>query len=213
MSSLSKFENDAAALVLAAAEGVLEEATAFAASRGIPLKDYAQVEKDRLESIVDGDVIEDDGDVSWLASRLVEKFRINALGVEAELKAKWNVALFHSDPGSGVYRFTRMLHLSKQGEVTCLVGAVIGDASDPFFVDPEAPLVFEVFAGDLQCSLADRVRVLSQLVCFYGDAIRFGGFGECPLGDAIGLLRDAVGALRESYAEEAGGYADDSESD
>lgn len=202
-------ENDSTSLVLATAQAVLNSAAAFATAGGFPGHDCNNVEKDGVASVVDMAISDESSDMAVLCSRLGDQLRVNALDIEEQLRTVGHSFSFSVVGVSGGYGFTRALHLGKQGQVNCIVGAFAGDADDPIMFDPESPLVLEILAGNAQRSLADRVRILSQLVCLYSDAIRFGGFRNCPLGDAIRLLRLAISEMRETEPDSSGDHADD----
>ena len=206
-------EHDVTALVLATAQGILEYATAFPPAGSTPVQLDNKIELNRGFARSDRPIGVSEDDVRFLRTHLGDQLRELALNVEEDLASKGHAICFSIVPSAGVYGFARTLHVSKQGKVACLMGAFMGDISSPVTFDPESPLVLEVLAGDLQRSVADRVRILSQLVCIYSDAIRFGGFRKCPLGEAVRLLRLAVSELREHYTREASDGASNAEGD
>lgn len=201
---VKQFEDDTTALVLATAHGALQLASELTACRAEPFQDSDNLERDWMEPIVDGINIEDGHNLPRLAACLGRQLRVNALELEAQLATKRNAIFFPMEAGPGKYGPARLMCLNEQGDVVCLVGTLVGDPNHPVVIDPESPLVLKALAGHFECSLTDRVRVYSQLVCLYCDAIRFGGFRDCPLGDAVRLLRFAVGALRKEQPEESG---------
>ncbi len=206
-------ERDVTALVLATAQAVLDHVSAFPPAGSGPLQYSHDVELDWDSSVMDGVGAQEVDGIGSLRTSLGEKLRVNALRVERELLSKGHARCVPADPYAGGYRFSRGFCRGVDGEVECIVGAAIEDEDFPIVFDPESPLILEVFASDLQRSPADRVRILCQLVCIYSDAIRFGGFRKCPLGDAVRLLRLAVRELREHYTREASDGASNAEGD
>ncbi|ARU45305.2 hypothetical protein [Corynebacterium silvaticum] len=195
-----KSKLDDTVLVLATAQCVLNDATHLAASRRLPIRHNSDITLDSLtpcrEEILGARGLKK----RRMCSRIGDQLRENALRVERDLLTRGNTMRIPSSTVTGTYQFTRTLHVYEHGEVVSIVGTLMGDATDPIIFNPEAPFVFEIFTVDPQRSLTDQVRILSQLVCLYSDAICFGGFTDRPLGDAIGLLRSAISQLRNEYA-------------
>ena len=200
-------------LVLATAQAALNSAAALATTGCFPRHDSNDVKSDGVAAVVYDAVSEHCDDVALLGSRLGNQLRVNALNLEEQLRTVGHVINVPIVGISGGYGFARVLNLNEQGEVNSIVGAFAGDADNPIVFDPESPVVLEVLARDSERSFTDRVRILSQLVCLYCDAIRFGGFLKCPLSDAVGLLRLAISDMRVHETSDTDGYSEDIDSD
>lgn len=209
--SFHQGENDNTVTVLAAADAVLESIPAVPTAGSCPRESDGDHKNDGFTPVVDRFATDESAHLMALVSRLGDQLRANALNMERQISSRGYVTLFSVEAGRGAYRFSSGLYLGVHGEVQRVVGAQIGDSEPPIVVDPEDPLILEVLAGDMERTLTDRVRILSQLVCLYCDAIRFGGFHECPVGDAVRLLRCAVGELRDGESTYAYECADDGE--
>ena len=211
--SFHQGENDNATTVLAVADAVLESVPTVPAAGSCPREDDDDSKNDGFTPVVHQFVTDKSSRLTALGSRLGDQLRANALNVERQLSSRGYAALFPVEAGQGAYRFSSGLCLDQHGEVQRLVGAQVGDVDPPIVVDPEDPLVLDVLARDVERALTDRVRIFSQLVCLYCDAIRFGGFRQCPLGDAVRLLRCAVGELRDEQAADSSGGPDGADDD
>ena len=210
---LKDANDESAVIVLGIAQSLLDSVPTEFSSQCLPLENNNNIEGNWAPSTI-GDLGSSDGtDPSRAISRLVGQLRINALKLESDLSPEAKSIGVAAEWGQSRYRFTTFFRLGEQGEVERVVGAVVGDDDGLVALNPEVPGIIERLFAEGDCSVTDRVRVLSQLVCLYCDAIRFGGFFECPLGDAVSALRLAVGELRKEYAADAGDDSGDSGSD
>lgn len=148
-----------------------------------------------------------------LRQRLGDELREQALNVERDVIAARRAGRYLLADFSGRYRFAFMLGMDKNHEVVGIRGAVVGDGYDSGVFNVEAPSIVEILAADVQRPLTDRVRIFTQLVGIYSDAVRFYGFRQCPLGDAVSVLSEAVAALRLEQAEQGGAAGDAGDDD
>lgn len=202
--SLVGSEFDTTSLVLATADAVLNDVAQLTAARGLVCDSSNNIESDGAKAIGDSGVTNHGCDLTWLGTRLSSELRKNALDLEKQLRARGDFVLMPVMSVQGVDRFARALRLDENGDVVSMVGAVVGDPHRPILIDVESPLVVEALARHVDSSLTDRVRVFSQLVGLYCDSIRFFGYQDCPLGDAVRLLRGAVRELRDDQAAHTG---------
>ncbi len=200
--NLSEF-NDAS-LILAAADAVLEDVAELPASRGFEFQVSNDSEFHGISTAVDSGIFEHSNDLASLGTRLAREFRKDALNIEEQLSTRGNFVLVPVIGAERGYSIARALRLNEQGQIESIVGAVVGDPHCSVLIDVESPLVFEVLARHEYGSVSDRVRVFSQLVRLYGDAIRFFGFRKCPLCDAVSVLRAAMRELRVEQSDNAG---------
>ncbi len=194
-----KSKLDDTVLVLATAQRILDAATKFASTRGLPVQHNNGIELEDITSLRSKIFGATSPKQLLLFSRICDELRKNALKIENELLTHGHTMNGLLE-GNTTYRFGRMMRFGGQCDVINVMGTVVGDKADPFFINTECPFILEILTGDSQRSIADRVRIRSQMVCLCSDAIRFGGCTECPLGDAIGLLRSAISQLRNEYA-------------
>ena len=87
-------------------------------------------------------------------------------------------------------------------------------------INLDLPLVDAIIRGCCERPIADRVRVFSQLVRYFRDAVGFHGSVEAfpsgfvsGFGKAIGLPTDAISVYREQQAAGPGGGSDDPKDD
>lgn len=155
-----------------------------------------------------------DGISARVTSYLVEMFLKHAADVETNL-----IKTGHFLTETVCYRtaFT----LDEDGNVKSIMGAAIPNSDGTIVViNLDLPVVDEIVRGCGERPIADRIRVFSQLVRFFRDAVGFHGSVEAfpsgfvsGFGKAIGLLTDAIRVCREQQAAGSGGGSDDSKDD
>lgn len=145
---------------------------------------------------------------------LIEMFLKHAADVETNL-----IKTGHFLTETVCYRtaFT----LDEDGNVKSIMGAAIPNSDGTIVViNLDLPFVDEIVRGCCERPIADRVRVFSQLVRFFRDAVGFHSSIEAfpsgfvsGFGKAIGLLTDAIRVYREQQATGPGGGSDDPKDD
>ena len=111
--------------------------------------------------------------------------------------------------------------LDEDGNVKSIMGAAIPNSDGTIVViNLDLPVVDEIVLGCCGRPIADRVRVFSQLVRFFRDAVGFHSSVEAfpsgfvsGFGKAIGLLADAIRVYREQQAAGPGDGSDDPKDD
>lgn len=184
--------NDIPGTVLAVAEAVLKDAAFCAASRGFELNDCDDVCLERLQPVVDG-AVEVRDDHLGLLSDAFDMLLKQALSIERDIAARgYSIKKVPS--------FGRAIWVDDDSNTQCLVGAGIFNDGRPFIINAESEVVVEILATDVKRPLADRIRILSQLVCLSSDAVRFLGCGESLLRNSVSALTDAISAYRNNQA-------------
>ena len=186
---------DVPRVVLAVAKAVLQDAAVCAAARGFELDDRDDVCLDGLQPVVDGAVEVSDARLGLLSGAF-DMLLEQALSVERDIAARGYSIKETSSFGRGI-------GIDDDGNVQCFVGTGVFDNGSSFVIDVESEAVVKIFAADVERSLADRVRILSQLVCLSCDAVRFLGRGEGLLRYSVCALTDAVSAYRDEQADDA----------
>lgn len=145
---------------------------------------------------------------------LIEMFLKHAADVETNL-----IKTGHFLAGPVCYG--RAFTLDEDGNVKSIMGAAIPNSDGTIVViNLDLPVVDEIVRGCCERPIADRVRVFSQLVRCFRDAVGFHSSVEAfpsgfvsGFGKAIGLLTDAISVYREQQAAGPGGGSDDSKDD
>ncbi len=88
------------------------------------------------------------------------------------------------------------------------MSAVIDDAGRTVVVDLENPLVRDIVLADPQRPLGDRIRVASELVRLFRNAVCFLGLPKGIRGGAVGGLSEAVAPLRDLICVDRDGQGD-----
>ena len=161
------------------------------------------------EHIVDDEVIS-----ARVTGYLIEMFLKHAADVETNL-----IKTGHFLAGPVCYG--RAFTLDEDGNVKSIMGAAIPNSDGTIVViNLDLPVVDEIVRGCCERSIADRVRVFSQLVRFFREAVGFHGSVETfpsgfvsGFGKAIGLLTDAIRMCREQQAAGPGSGSDDPKDD
>lgn len=154
------------------------------------------------------------GPLAGVLSDFIEMFLKHAADVETNL-----IKTGHFLAETVCYRtaFT----LDEDGNVKSIMGAAIPNSDGTIVViNLDLPVVDEIVRGCCERLIADRVRVFSQLVRFFRDAVGFRSSVEAfpsgfvsGFGKAIGLLTDAIRVYREQQAAGPGGGSDDPKDD
>ena len=122
---------------------------------------------------------------------------------------------------AGIICYRTAFTLDEDGNVKSIMGAAIPDSDGTILViNLDLPLVDAIIRGCCERPIADRVRVFSQLVRYFRDAVGFHGSVEAfpsgfvsGFGKAIGLPTDAISVYREQQAAGPGGGSDDPKDD
>ena len=202
-------------VVVAVAERVRDDAIAvypgWCSPRDVEVKDsgdgFPFLSGD--EHIVDGEVIS-----ARVTGYLIEMFLKHAADVETNLIKTGHFL-------TETVRYGRAFTLDEDGNVKSIMGAAIPDGDrSAAVISLDLPVVDEIVRGCCERPIADRVRVFSQLVRFFRDAVGFHSSVEAfpsgfvsGFGKAIGLLTDAIRVYREQQAAGPGGGSDDPKDD
>lgn len=154
------------------------------------------------------------GPLAGVLSYLIEMFLKHAADVENELIKTGSFL-------AETVRYGRAFTLDEDGNVKSIMGAAIPNSDGTIVViNLDLPVVDEIVRGCCERPIADRVRVFSQLVRFFREAVGFHGSVEAfpsgfvsGFGKAIGLLTDAIRVYREQQAAGPGGGSDDPKDD
>jgi len=164
--------------------------------------------------VKDSHIVDDEVISARVTGHLIEMFLKHAADVETNLIKTGHFL-------TETVRYGRAFTLDEDGNVKSIMGAAIpdGDGSTAV-INLDLPVVDEIVRGCCERSIADRVRVFSQLVRFFRDAVGFHGSVETfpsgfvsGFGKAIGLLTDAIRVCREQQAAGPGGGSDDPKDD
>lgn len=150
------------------------------------------------------DAVTTGGAAGRVIDDVVEVFLEDALNIERELAETGHVFW----PSGG---FAAGVILDGDGHVSCLMGTVVRHNSDPTFViDLDGPFVNEVVCRSCQRSLADQVRIFSQVVRLFHESV--GPIRDCEAfsGEFIRNFRLAVGALSQAVRAYRNSRSDDS---
>lgn len=161
------------------------------------------------EHIVDDEVIS-----ARVTGYLIEMFLKHAADVENNLIKTGHFL-------TETVRYGRAFTLDEDGNVKSIMGAAIPNSDGTIVViNLDLPVVDEIVRGCCERPIADRVRVFSQLVRFFREAVGFHSSIEAfpsgfvsGFGKAIGLLTDAIRVYREQQAAGPGGGSDDPKDD
>lgn len=204
-------ENDSESLddseVIAVAESLLENAIAWDIVDGLPADEDLEGGLDRrARTLSHGDTSIRDGFEAGIAKNLVEVFIENALYIERELIERGNVV---RSPLEHRVVFIR----DGDGGIKSVMGAAVYQRSCPsIVVDLEEPLVNKLIFACQDCSLADRIRMFSELVCLYCQFIRSAGGIRCVSRNLVGFARESVSTLAvvtAEYRNNQGSYRSD----
>ena len=161
------------------------------------------------EHIVDGEAIS-----ARVTGYLIEMFLKHAADVETNLIKTGHFL-------TETVRYGRAFTLDEDGSVKSIMGAAIPDGDrSAAVISLDLPVVDEIVRGCCERPIADRVRVFSQLVRFFREAVGFHSSIEAfpsgfvsGFGKAIGLLTDAIRMCREQQAAGPGSGSDDPKDD
>lgn len=202
-------------VVIAVAERVRDDAIAVYPGWCSP-SDMEVKDSDDGFPLLSGDehIVDDEVISARVTGYLIEMFLKHAADVENNLIKTGHFL-------TETVRYGRAFTLDEDGNVKSIMGAAIpdGDGSTAV-INLDLPVVDEIVRGCCERPIADRVRVFSQLVRFFRDAVGFHSSIEAfpsgfvsGFGKAIGLLTDAIRVCREQQAASPGGGSDDPKDD
>lgn len=162
----------------------------------------------------DKHIVDDEVISARVTGYLIEMFLKHAADVETNLIKTGHFL-------TETVRYGRAFTLDEDGNVKSIMGAAIPNSDGTIVViNLDLPVVDEIVRGCCERPIADRVRVFSQLVRFFREAVGFHGSVETfpsgfvsGFGKAIGLLTDAIRVYREQQAAGPGGGSDDPKDD
>ena len=154
------------------------------------------------------------GPLAGVLSDFIEMFLKHAADVETNLIKTGHFL-------TETVRYRTAFTLDEDGNVKSIMGAAIPNSDGTIVViNLDLPVVDEIVRGCCERPIADRVRVFSQLVRYFRDAVGFHSSIEAfpsgfvsGFGKAIGLLTDAIRVYREQQATGPGGGSDDPKDD
>lgn len=121
-----------------------------------------------------------------------------ALHVEHHLAERCHI------PGRTGISYDMASYVDDDGGLHSGVCAVVDADGDPIIVNLEHPSIADVVLGDVQRPLRDRVRVASELVRIYRDAVCLLGLPQGCRGQVVAGLGEAVGLLGELVRADGG---------
>jgi len=154
------------------------------------------------------------GPLAGVLSDFIEMFLKHAADVETNLIKTGHFL-------TETVRYRTAFTLDEDGNVKSIMGAAIPNSDGTIVViNLDLPVVDEIVRGCCERPIADRVRVFSQLVRYFRDAVGFHSSIEAfpsgfvsGFGKAIGLLTDAIRVYRKQQATGPGGGSDDPKDD
>lgn len=122
----------------------------------------------------------------WLRAHLFEVLRDRAIQVETDLAERRHIYRTGLSYGMATY-------IDNDGHLASGVSAIIDDNAATVILNLEDPAVQDIVLGGAQRPLRDQIRVTSELVRLYRDAV-------CLLGLPDGLRGNVIRGFRESVA-------------
>lgn len=189
-------------LPVSVAQALLDYVASRHAKWGLPL----DVEDDfSVFSAPENDSVTADSRLTDMACGcLLQAFR----QVEVQLAESGQVLGFNSPNGVAFV-------LGDNGEVHCVVGAVVCDSSGPdpsLIAELDSPFVDQIIHASLQCSAADAVRILCYLVGVFCSQVSPFGSVQAFSSGFVSNFSKTVSALRIVMAHHSNTQADHADS-
>ncbi len=189
-------------LPVSVAQSLLDYVASRHAKWGLPL----DVEDDfSVFSAPENDSLAADSRLTDMACGcLLQAFR----QIEAQLAESGQTLGFNSPNGAA-------FALGDNGEVHCVVGAVVCDSSDPdpsLIAELDSPIVDQIIHASLQRPAADTVRILGYLVGVFCSQVSPFGSVQAFSGGFVSNFSKTVSALRVVMARYGNTQADHADS-
>ncbi len=203
----SDSESLGGSVVIAVAETLLKNTIALNRVGNSPADEHIDEDFNRLaKRLRHGSPSIGDSFEAGVSKDLAEAFIENALIGERDLAEHGNVV-------RGPLEHRVVLMRNGDGGITADMGLAVYQKSGPILVvNLEKPIVNELVLASQDCSLADRVRVFSELVFLYYQFIRSAGGVPYVSRNLVGFAREAVGVLAvvtAEYRDSQGGHQSD----